>query len=149
MCLGSEGCIVLRAHGTIRERGHGRIARFGYGEWKQDHANAEFAATITPDLAVMLADWLQVKAANPGDHDYGYALAVAEAGTEPGRQVMIKPEIRKGTQVRILKWDGQFNGTVTRRKGDDVYVTVHGHLASEQLDVAHMEALHEEVRAHG
>lgn len=83
MCLGSEGCIVLRAHGTIRERGHGRIARFGYGEWKQDHANAEFAATITPDLAVMLADWLQVKAANPGDHDYGYALAVAEAVLNP------------------------------------------------------------------
>ena len=83
ICLGSEGYIVMRAHGTIRERGHGRIALFGYGEWKQDHANAEFAATMTPDFAVMLAGWLQVKAANPGDHDYGYALAVAEAVLNP------------------------------------------------------------------
>ena len=29
MCLASEGCLVLRDFGTIRERGKGRVARFG------------------------------------------------------------------------------------------------------------------------
>ena len=34
MCLGSEGCLVLRKHGTIRERGQGRVARFGQKDWQ-------------------------------------------------------------------------------------------------------------------
>lgn len=79
MCLGSEGCQVLRRHGTIRERGKGRVARFGQKDWKADHADAEYVATMAPPVAEALAAWLEVKAANPGDHDYGYALALAGA----------------------------------------------------------------------
>jgi hypothetical protein len=52
-----------------------------------------------------------------------------------------RPEITQGTQVRVLKWDGQYTGTVRRREGDDVFVAVHGHLAEEQLDVTDVEAL--------
>lgn len=79
MCLGSEGCLVLREHGTIRERGKGRVARFGQKDWKADHADAGYVAMMAPPVAEALAAWLEVKAANPGDHDYGYALAVAGA----------------------------------------------------------------------
>lgn len=79
MCLGSEGCLVLRRYGTIRERGHGRVARFGQKDWQADHADAEYVAMMAPPVAEALAEWLEVKAANPGDHDYGYALALAGA----------------------------------------------------------------------
>jgi hypothetical protein len=86
MCMGSEGCLVLRRHGTIRERGRGRVARFGCKDWHADHADAEYVATMAPPVAEALAAWLEVKAANPRDHDYGYALTVAgaiNAATDP------------------------------------------------------------------
>lgn len=79
MCLGSEGCLVLRRHGTIRERGKGRVARFGSKDWKADHADAAYVAMMAPPVAEALAAWLEVKAASPGDHDYGYALALVGA----------------------------------------------------------------------
>jgi hypothetical protein len=79
MCLGSEGCLVLRRHGTLRERGRGRIARMGSRDWQADHADAEYVAMMAPPVAEALAAWLEVKAANPSDHDYGYALALADA----------------------------------------------------------------------
>jgi hypothetical protein len=48
MCLGSEGCLVLRETGTVRERGRGRVARFGQKDWAADHADAEFVARHDP-----------------------------------------------------------------------------------------------------
>jgi hypothetical protein len=63
MCLGSEGCLVLRKTGTIRERGRGRVARFGQKEWKADHAEAEFVASMSPAVALPLARWLEDVAA--------------------------------------------------------------------------------------
>jgi hypothetical protein len=62
MCLGSEGCMVIRDHGTIRERGRGRIARFGSKDWQADHADAEFVATMSPPVALLLADLLEDEA---------------------------------------------------------------------------------------
>ncbi len=59
MCLGSEGCQVLRANGTVRERGRGRVARFGQKEWKADHADAEYVAGMHPGVALAVADWLE------------------------------------------------------------------------------------------
>lgn len=67
MCLGSEGCLVLRRHGTIRERGHGRVARFGHKDWQADHADAAYVATMAPPVAEVLAAWLEVKAAATGE----------------------------------------------------------------------------------
>ena len=58
MCLGSEGCLVLRTSGTLRERGHGRVARFGHKEWKADHADAEYVASMHPAVALAVADLL-------------------------------------------------------------------------------------------
>lgn len=58
MCLGSEGCLVLRANGTVRERGHGRVARFGQKEWKADHADADYVAGMHPGVALKVADLL-------------------------------------------------------------------------------------------
>jgi hypothetical protein len=58
MCLGSEGCLVLRASGTIRERGHGRVARFGQKDWQADHADAEHVAGMGPLVALAVADLL-------------------------------------------------------------------------------------------
>lgn len=55
MCLGSEGCLVLRASGTVRERGHGRVARFGQKDWQADHADAEFVAGMHPLVALAVA----------------------------------------------------------------------------------------------
>lgn len=84
MCLGSEGCLVLREHGTIRERGHGRVARFGQKDWKADHADAEFVASMSPLVASALAGWLDVYAERfadwTGPHisaELGAALNVA------------------------------------------------------------------------
>jgi hypothetical protein len=95
MCLGSEGCLVLRATGTLRERGpHGRVARFGQKEWQADHADAEYVATMHPGVARALADWLDRTVT---DDEYGEvtgfdeALAVARAclgtdGSEEGQR---------------------------------------------------------------
>jgi len=88
MCMGSDGCLVLRKTGTVRERGHGRVAKFGQKEWIPDHNDAAYVTLMSPALGSVLADWLDVKAANlecvaagtgRRDHDYGYANAVARA----------------------------------------------------------------------
>ena len=57
MCLGSEGCLVLRANGTVRERDH-RVARFGQKEWKADHADADYVTGMHPGVALKVADLL-------------------------------------------------------------------------------------------
>lgn len=62
MCLGSEGCLVLRKSGTVRERGRARVARFGQKEWKADHADAEFVAGMSPPVALAVAEWLDMEA---------------------------------------------------------------------------------------
>lgn len=63
MCLGSEGCLVHRAHGTIRERGRGRVARFGQKEWMADHADAEYVKGMHPGVGLALAELLEFHAA--------------------------------------------------------------------------------------
>jgi hypothetical protein len=63
MCLGSEGCVVHRTSGTLRERGtRGTVARFGWKEWKADHADAVFVAGMNPVFALAVADWLEAEA---------------------------------------------------------------------------------------
>lgn len=62
MCLGSEGCLVLRPHTTIRERHHGRVAQFGCKDWQADHADAVYVAMMAPPVAAALADWLDAAA---------------------------------------------------------------------------------------
>lgn len=90
MCLGSEGCLVLRTSGTLRERGHGRVARFGHKEWKADHADAEYVASMHPSVALAVADWLDAEEAVIGGfrEPDPLALAVARAclgtGSESG-----------------------------------------------------------------
>jgi hypothetical protein len=81
--MGSDGCLVLRKHGTVRDRGHGRVAKFWLKDWQADHADATYVTMMAPPVAHALAGWLQVKAASPGDHDYGYALAVAQQIINP------------------------------------------------------------------
>jgi hypothetical protein len=91
MCLGSEGCQVLRANGTVRERGRGRVARFGQKDWKPDHADAEYVASMSPAVAVALADWLDREAAlidaqvfpqsDPAMEKYPLAVARAYLGS--------------------------------------------------------------------
>ena len=83
MCLGSEGCLVLRESGAVRERGRGRVARFGQKEWKADHADAEFVAAMSPPVALLVADWLL--AAVNGEPVSGFPLKVARAVT-PGQE---------------------------------------------------------------
>jgi hypothetical protein len=81
MCLGSEGCLVLRKKRTIREHGHNRVARFGQKDWQADHADAEYVAGMHPGVALALADWLDGEAAVIGgfrDPD-PLPLAVARA----------------------------------------------------------------------
>jgi hypothetical protein len=59
-----------------------RIAPAGVPEWTIARALPSAAAHIAgmhPGVALAVADWLEVKAANLGDHDHGYALAVARA----------------------------------------------------------------------
>lgn len=60
MHLGSEGCIVLN-DGRLRERK--RVAMFGYKEWKADHADAEYVASMQPAVALAVAGWLEEFAA--------------------------------------------------------------------------------------
>jgi hypothetical protein len=79
MCLGSEGCLVLRRHGTIRERGRGRVARFGHKDWQADHADAEYVATMAPPVAAALAEWLDA-AAQAWDEGMEWPEALAVAG---------------------------------------------------------------------
>jgi hypothetical protein len=80
MCLGSEGCLVLRRHVTIRERGKGRVARFGSKDWKADHADAAYVAMMAPPVAAALADWLDA-AAQAWDEgmEWPEAMTVARA----------------------------------------------------------------------
>ena len=47
----------------------------------EDKAFAAHIAGMHPGVALAFAKWLEVKAANPGDHDHGYALAAARAYT--------------------------------------------------------------------
>jgi hypothetical protein len=79
MCLGSEGCLVLRRYGTIRERGRGRVARFGHKDWQADHADAEYVATMAPPVAEALACWLDA-AAQAWDEGMEWPEALAVAG---------------------------------------------------------------------
>ena len=64
MCLGSEGCQVINA-GYLCERRH--VARFGRKEWKADHADAEYVASMDPAVGAALADWLEATAAEADD----------------------------------------------------------------------------------
>lgn len=88
MCLGSEGCLVLRASGTVRDRGRGRVARFGQKEWKADHADADFVAGMHPGVALALADWLDNMAgrseATPDDWYFAIMTARAYLGAKGG-----------------------------------------------------------------
>jgi hypothetical protein len=82
MCMGSDGCQIIR-DAPMSERKRRHIAWFGRKEWQHDHADAGYVAMMAPPVAHALAAWLQVKAASPGDHDYGYALAVAQQIVNP------------------------------------------------------------------
>jgi len=82
MALGSEGYLVLREHGTIRERGKGRVGRFGCKDWDDDRADAEYVASMHPLVALAVADWLDAEAASIEIYesaDADKALAVARA----------------------------------------------------------------------
>ena len=79
MCLGSEGCLVLRRSGTIRERGRGRVARFGQKDWQADHADAAYVAMMAPPVADALADWLDA-AAQAWDEGMEWPEAMTVAG---------------------------------------------------------------------
>ena len=59
---------------------------------------------------------------------------------------MIRPEITKGTPVRVTRWTvPQPTGVVRRREGDVVYVAYHGSFVEDELYVADVEALREEL----
>lgn len=90
MCMGSEGCLVLRATGTLRERGRGRVAKFGQKDWQTDHLDATYVTGMHPLVALAVADWLEDVAddvdSRPAEpcgcvlNDYYHqALAVARA----------------------------------------------------------------------
>lgn len=55
MCMGSEGCAVIN-DGRLRERKH--VAFFGRKEWKADHADAQYVASMPPAVALAVADLL-------------------------------------------------------------------------------------------
>jgi len=55
MHLGSEGCMVIN-DGRLRERR--RVAFFGCKEWKADHADASYVASMQPSVALAVADLL-------------------------------------------------------------------------------------------
>jgi hypothetical protein len=87
MCLGSEGCLVLRDSGTIRERGRGRVARFGQKDWKADHADAQYVAIMHPGVAESLALLLDERAHEYDEMasgPYGAAGAAFVAGAGGG-----------------------------------------------------------------
>lgn len=87
MCLGSEGCLVLRATGTLRERGHGRVARFGQKDWQPDHADAAYVTGMHPLVALAVADWLDrfgdpVYCYGPAEFDSALNIARAYLGDD-------------------------------------------------------------------
>lgn len=82
MCMGSEGCQVLN-DGHLRERK--RVSFSGRKEWKADHADATYIASMHPDVALALAEWLECEAHmadlrdnSPEGHTF-HALKVARA----------------------------------------------------------------------
>jgi hypothetical protein len=82
MVLGSEGYLVHRDSGTIRERGRGRVARFGCKDWDADRADAEYVAAMHPLVGVALAGWLDRfgdKLYCYGPAEFEHALAIARA----------------------------------------------------------------------
>lgn len=87
MVLGSEGYLVLRSNGTVRDRGRHRVGRFGLKDWDSDKADAEYVASMHPLVALAVADWLDSAA---GRYDeiaagpYGPAGAAFVAGDAGG-----------------------------------------------------------------
>jgi hypothetical protein len=80
MCMGSEGCQVLD-DGHLRDRKH--VAFSGRKEWKADHADAEYIASMHPLVALAVADWLDAEAEHYDDlaaSPYGAAGAEFVAG---------------------------------------------------------------------
>jgi len=55
LCMGSEGCAVIN-DGHLRERKH--VAFSGRKEWKADHADAQYIASMPPAVALAVADLL-------------------------------------------------------------------------------------------
>ena len=55
ICLGSEGCQVVN-DGKLRDRKH--VSFSGRKEWKADHADAEYIASMSPLVGLALADLL-------------------------------------------------------------------------------------------
>jgi len=52
LCMGSEGCAVIN-DGHLRERKH--VAFSGRKEWKADHADAQYIASMPPPVALAVA----------------------------------------------------------------------------------------------
>ena len=52
LCMGSEGCAVIN-DGHLRERRH--VAFSGRKEWKADHADAQYIASMPPPVALAVA----------------------------------------------------------------------------------------------
>jgi len=79
--MGSEGYLVLRAGGTVRERGRNRVGRFGLKDWDGDKADAEYVASMHPLVALAVADWLDIEAGilEKGLPDPGAGWAEARA----------------------------------------------------------------------
>ena len=71
MCLGSEGCLVIREHGTIRERGRGRVAKFGLNDWQADHAERPVRGRDGPGVRPGCR-WLAGHRGREGGRDGGY-----------------------------------------------------------------------------
>lgn len=61
MIRGSEGYLVLRQDGTLRERGR-PVGAFGCKDWDTDRADAEYVASMGPHVALPLADLLDLEA---------------------------------------------------------------------------------------
>ena len=99
MCMGSDGCLVLRRNGTVRERGRGRVAKFWLKDWQADHADAEYVATMAPPVAAALADWLDA-AAQAWDEgmEWPEALAVAGAVNGAGPSFLLAAKERHDAQ---------------------------------------------------
>ena len=65
MCMGSDGCQVLN-DGHLRERKH--VAWSGRKEWKADHADAEYIASMHPLVALAVAGWLNETALDAAEN---------------------------------------------------------------------------------
>jgi hypothetical protein len=57
--MGSDGCSVIN-DGHCRDRR--AVAWFGRKEWKADHADALYVASMPPAVALAVADWLDAEA---------------------------------------------------------------------------------------